>query len=237
MTGAAPAVAPAAPAAGNATLLSAPGPSGARPEGDTPDGTPVTPPAAPPVDPQKDKPDQPPAEGDTPDTPAAEPGPETDPAEGDDKPDGPPEAYDFKAPEGVALDPVAVEAFAPVAKDLGLTQAQAQRVVDLYAGLQQSQAEAQAEQVKAWAKAVTTDKEIGGAKWAENRAVIARARDAFATPELVSLMEQTGLGSHPEVIKLFVRVGKAISDDGHVIGGNPGPDPRSAEGFYARMAR
>jgi hypothetical protein len=214
MTGAVQAASPAAPAAGNATLLSASG----EPPAEAPE---TNPPAVPEPTP-------------------AEPGPETEPAEGEEPKegeDGPPEAYDFKAPEGVALDPVAVEAFAPVAKELGLTQTQAQRVVDLYAGLQAQQAEAQAEQVKAWAKQVTTDKEIGGAKWAEHRAVIARARDAFASPELVQLMEQTGLGSHPEVIKLFVRVGKAISDDGHVIGGNPGPDPRSAEGFYARMAR
>jgi hypothetical protein len=224
MTGAVPAAASAAPAApGNATLLSAqPDPA--------PDPTP-------PVDPGAPPPTEPPAE------PPAEPGPETDPAEpekeGDEKPedDGPPEAYDFKAPEGVALDAAAVEAFSPIAKDLKLSQAQAQRLVDVYAGLQAQQAEAQAEQVKAWAKAVVADKEIGGAKWAENRAVIARARDQFASPGLVQLMEQTGLGSHPEVIKLFVRVGKAISDDGHVIGGNPGPDPRSADSFYARMSR
>jgi hypothetical protein len=214
MTGAAPAVAPAAPAAGNATLLSA--------NGEPPVETPETPA---PKDPVTPPPAEPPAEGDEP------------PAEGDAEPEGVPENYDFKAPEGVALDQAAVEAFAPVAKDLGLTQTQAQRVVDLYAGLQAKQQEAQAGLVKEWAKQVTTDKEIGGAKWAENRAVIARARDAFATPELVQLMEQTGLGSHPEVIKLFVKVGKAISDDGHVIGGNPGPDPRSADSFYARMAR
>jgi hypothetical protein len=220
MTGAAPAVAPAAPAAGNATLLSATG-------GDT---STVTPDAQPPVTPEKPPADQPLPEGDTPDTPATEP----EPAEED----GPPESYDFKAPEGITLDPVAVEAFAPVAKDLGLTQAQAQRVVDLYAGLQAQQAETQAAQVKAWAKAVTTDKEIGGAKWAENRALIAQARDKFASPELVSLMEQTGLGSHPEIIKLFVKVGKAIADDGHVTGGGSPTQPTDfATDYYARMPK
>lgn len=220
MTGAAPAVAPAAPAAGNATLLSAqPDPA--------PDTTPQVDPGAPP-------PTEPPAE------PPAEPGPETDPAEGDEPKEdqGAPEDYGaFTLPEGTAVDQAALDAALPAFKDAKLTKAQAQTVVETYAKIQQQQAEAQAAQVKAWAKAVTTDQEIGGAKWAENRAVIARARDAFATPELVQLMESTGLGSHPEIIKLFVKVGKAISDDGHVIGGNPGPDPRSAESFYARMAR
>jgi hypothetical protein len=177
--------------------------------------------------------------------PPKEPGPETDPAEPEKEgggeeakePEGVPEQYAFEAPPGVTLDPAAVEAFAPVAKELKLTQAQAQRVVDLYAGLQAQQAEAQAAQVQQWAEAVVSDTEIGGANWDANRALVARARDQFASPELLQVMDRTGLGSHPEVIKLFVRVGKAIADDGHVIGGHPGPEPRSAESFYARMAR
>jgi hypothetical protein len=218
MTGAVPAAAPAATAAaGNATLLSA------QPD---PDTTPVTPPAEPPADP----PAEPPAEGDTP------------PAEGEEPKGGEgeaePEDYGtFDLPEGTTVDQAALDTALPEFKEAGLTKAQAQTAIGLYIKLQAKQAEAQAAQVQQWAKDVVADKEIGGAKWAENRAVIARARDAFASPELVQLMEQTGLGSHPEVIKLFVRVGKAISDDGHVIGGNPGPDPRSAESFYARMAR
>jgi hypothetical protein len=217
MTGAVPAAAPAATAAaGNATLLSA---------GDTP---PVTPDPQPPVEPEKAPSDQPPAEGDTP--------PAEDPKEGEGEAE--PEDYGtFDLPEDVTIDQAALDTALPEFREAGLTKAQAQTAIGLYIKLQAKQAEAQAAQVAEWAKAVTTDKEIGGGRWAENRAVIARARDQFATPELVQLMEQTGLGSHPEVIKLFVRVGKAISDDGHVIGGNPGPDPRSAESFYARMAR
>jgi hypothetical protein len=212
MTGAVPAAAPAATAAaGNATLLSAqPDPA------PDPTPTPETPPAEPPAE--------------TPaDTPPAE-----EPKEGE----GEPEDYGtFDLPEGTTVDQAALDTALPEFRQAGLTKEQAQTAIGLYIKLQAKQAEAQAAQVQQWAKDVVADKEIGGAKWAENRAVIARARDAFATPELVQLMEQTGLGSHPEVIKLFVKVGKAISDDGHVIGGNPGPDPRSAESFYARMAR
>jgi hypothetical protein len=180
----------------------------------------------------------------TPETPPAEPPAETpadtppaeEPKEGEGEAE--PEDYGtFDLPEGTTVDQAALDTALPEFRQAGLTKEQAQTAIGLYIKLQAKQAEAQAAQVQQWAKDVVADKEIGGAKWAENRAVIARARDAFASPELVQLMEQTGLGSHPEVIKLFVRVGKAISDDGHVIGGNPGPDPRSAESFYARMAR
>jgi hypothetical protein len=215
MTGAAPAVAPAAPAAGNATLLSAqPDPA--------PDPTPKIPPA-----------EQPPAE--QPAEPETEPAeePKEEPKEDEGAPYGA-----FTLPEGTAVDQAALDAALPAFKDAKLTKAQAQAVVETYAKLQASQAEAQAAQVKEWAKAVTTDKEIGGAKWAENRALIAQARDQFASPELVSLMEQTGLGSHPEVIKMFVRIGKAIADDGHVTGGGSPTQPVDfATDYYAKMPK
>jgi hypothetical protein len=218
MTGAAPAVAPAAPAAGNASLLSASG----EPPAETPETTPPAPET--PADPVP-----------------AEPGPETEPVEGEEPKegeDGPPEAYDFKAPEGITLDPAAVEAFSPVAKDLGLTQTQAQRVVDLYAGLQAQQAEAHAAQVQEWVKAVKTDKEIGGAKWPETQALIAQARDQFASDDLVQLMQQTGLGNHPEVIKLFVAIGKQIADDGHVTGSGHATQPTdAATEYFAKMPK
>lgn len=220
MTGAVATADPAAAAAGNASLLSATG----------------EPPAA---DPNPTEPTQPPTE------PTADPpkGPETDPAEpekegeGEDAKAGAPEKYEFVPPEGVTLDPAAVEEFTPVARELGLTQEQAQRVVNLYAGLQQRQADALAEQSRQWVEQVMADKDLGGARWDANRALVAQARDRFATPALVELMETTGLGNHPEVIRLFAAVGKAIADDGHVIGGQPIQSGDFATDFYGRMPK
>jgi hypothetical protein len=216
MTGAVATAAPAAPAAGNATLLSA---------GDPPaEPTPETPPHVEPKDP-------------------VEPGPETDPVEppkeGDDPPkEGEPEQYTFTAPEGVTLDAGAVEAFTPVAHELKLNQEQAQKLVSVYADLQQRQAEAHTAQVAEWAKAVTTDKELGGAKWPETQALIARARDQFASPELLQVMDQTGLGSHPAVVKLFARLGKEIADDRHTTGGGQPSQPDDfATSYFAKMPK
>lgn len=211
MTGAVATAAPAAPASGNATLLSA---------GDPP-AEPTTPPPAEPKEP-------------------VEPGPEVDPVEppkeGEgDPPEGTePEAYTFTAPEGVTLDAGAVEAFTPVAQELKLTQEQAQKLVGVYAGLQQRQAEAHAAQVAEWAKAVTTDKEIGGKHWPETQALVARARNQFASPELLELMESSGFGSHPAVIKHFALLGKQIADDSYATGSG---QPSQAEDFAAKYFR
>jgi len=226
MTGATATATPAAEAAGNATLLSA------QPPEQQPD---QTPPAE--NQPAQPEPTEPPAEQPS-GQPKVGPGEGEQPAEGDgDKPDekAAPESYEFTAPEGVTLDPAAVEEFTPIAKELKLSQEQAQKLVGVVAGISQRQAEQHAAQVAEWAKQVTTDKEIGGDKWAENRALVARARDQFASPELLTLMDSTGLGNHPAVIKHFVNLGKAIADDGHVTGGAPSRPVDFASDFYARM--
>lgn len=211
MTGAVATASPAATAAGNATLLSA---------GDPPADP------SPPADPA---PPAPPKE------PAEPPGPP--PEEDAAKAPGAPEAYAFRAPEGVALDPAAVEAFAPVARDLNLTQEQAQRFVDLYAGLQARQAEAQSEQAQRWAEQVRDDPEIGGRHMVDRVEAANKALGRFGTPALAEVLKATGLCNHPEMVRAWAAVGKAIADDAHVAGGHPGPEPRSAESFYARMAR
>lgn len=136
-----------------------------------------------------------------------------------------PEKYEFKAPEGVTLDPVAVEAFSPIAKDLKLTNEQAQKLVDLQVA---QSARALADQHVAW-KAVTdkwaaearSDKDIGGAKFEENLGVASKAIDKFGTPELRKALSESGMGNHPAVVKFFVNVGRQLSED-TIASGNAG---------------
>ena len=80
-----------------------------------------------------------------------------DKAEKDKKPAAP-EKYEFAAPEGQALDANALAVFEPIAKELGLTQEQAQKLVDIYPQIQQQQAEAWSKQVADWGEQVKADK-------------------------------------------------------------------------------
>jgi hypothetical protein len=48
--------------------------------------------------------------------------------------------------------------------------------------------------------------------------VAKKALDAFGTTELRSLLNESGLGNHPEVIRFMFRAGKAISEDSMVTG-------------------
>lgn len=150
------------------------------------------------------------------------------------KPEGAPESYEFKAPEGVQFDDTVIGAFSEVAKELNLPQDQAQKVLDKMAPVIAAR---QAEQFQAarteWAEAAKTDKEFGGEKLAENLGTAKKALDALATPELRTLLEESGLGNHPEVIRVFYRAGKAISEDRFVSGQAGKTNQGDARRLYA----
>ncbi|HAS1940765.1 TPA: peptidase [Enterobacter asburiae] len=158
-------------------------------------------------------------------------------AEKDQKQEGAPEKYEFTAGEGVDLDTEALKDFEPVARDLNLTNEQAQKLVDAYpkilAGVQQRQAEAWQAQTEQWASDVKADKEIGGDKLTTNLSAAQRALDQFGTPELKEYLNTTGLGNHPDLVKTFVKIGKAMSEDGMVDGSNQG-QRSAAEVLYGK---
>jgi hypothetical protein len=130
-----------------------------------------------------------------------------------------PEAYtDFTLPEGVTPDETVMGEFKTIAKELNLPQAAAQKLVDLNAKVEVARAQQIAATVQGWEATAKADPEIGGDKFDENMAVVAKARDQFSTPEFVKFLSDTKLGSHPEMLRAFYRIGKAISEDGFVPG-------------------
>lgn len=185
-------------------------------------------PAADPAKPEGDKP-QPGAEGDKPqeEKPVDGDKSEKKPDDKEQKQEGAPEKYEFKPAEGQELDTAALEQFEPIARELNLTNEQAQKMVDLYGTkimpmVQQQQAEAWQKTTEQWAADVKADKEIGGDKLTANLSSAQRALDLFGSPELKEYLEGTGLGNHPELVKTFIKIGKAMSEDGMVDGSNQG---------------
>ncbi|GJQ57051.1 MAG: hypothetical protein HKUEN07_36200 [Rhodocyclaceae bacterium] len=145
------------------------------------------------------------------------------------QPQGAPEQYaDFTAPEGAQLDAQVLEAFKPLARELGLAQEGAQKVLDTMAPvLARRQAEQLASASAQWADASRADKEFGGDQLDENLAVAKKAIDVLASPELRQLLSESGLGNHPEVIRMFLRAGKSLGGEDRFVAGqadktNPG---------------
>lgn len=151
--------------------------------------------------------------------------------------EGAPERYDFKAGEGVSYDTAVIDAYSEVAKELNLSQDNAQKVLDKMAPVIAAR---QSEQLAAlhtdWANSSKADKEFGGEKLNESLGTAKKAMDAFATPELRTLLNDSGLGNHPEVIRMFYRAGKAISEDGFVAG-RGAPTKSAADVLYDKSTK
>lgn len=165
------------------------------------------------------------------DTKQAESKPPEDEAKPGDKPaDKAPEiTYDIKVevPEGVEVDTAGVEALKEVAKAHNLSQDAAQALAKLAADREVARREAFTQQVKTWGDEVAADKELGTK---ENQALARKAVEKFGSPALKAALEHSGLGNHPELVRMMLKVGRAISEDSFVPSGREGNGaPKSLE--------
>ncbi|HFF9830533.1 peptidase [Serratia marcescens] len=144
-----------------------------------------------------------------------------------------PEKYEFTPPEGQELDVNALAVFEPIAKELGLSQEQAQKLVDIYPQIQQQQAEAWSKQVADWGEQVKADKEIGGDKFNASVGAAQRALDQFGNPELREYLNASGLGNHPALVRFCAKVGKAMAEDTFVVP-NQGGQRSAADVLYGK---
>ena len=154
------------------------------------------------------------------------------------------------------------EQFAEVSefsKSLNLTQEQAQQAVNYHnevVGRVVGEVKAQAEQERAdtqtqWENEVKTDKEIGGAAMKENLSVALKSLNAFSdnavdatgkpvldknglpVTKIAQALQESKFGSHPEMVRVFYRVGKLISEDSYLSGKAPTGAPKTqAETMY-----
>lgn len=163
-------------------------------------------------------------------------------SEGESAPQGAPESYaEFTLPEGVELTAEQLGEITALAKEYNLPQEQAQKLADTAAKMKQSaEAAMQARFAKGkedWVNATRNDSEIGGDKLNESLSAAKKALDAFGSPELRQILDASGLGNHPDMIRAFARVGAAISEDRLVTGGTATSHPatRAADVLYGHM--
>jgi len=139
-----------------------------------------------------------------------------------------PMAYNF---EGMN-DSEELNDFRQAAFELGLTQNQAhshlEKVAENAGNQQQMQNEAMEKAEMEGFKAL--QKEWGG-DYDKNMDFARRAFGRYASPEALELMETTGLGNHPEILKIFSKIGEQLSEE-QLLPGNAsgfGQSPGDAE--------
>ena len=149
---------------------------------------------------------------------------------------GAPEKYEFKPPEGKNFDNEIITTYSQVARELNLSQASAQKMLDTLGPKIAERQMAQIDTIrKGWVDSSRIDKEFGGDSLDKNMSVAKKALDTFGTPELRTVLNQSGLGDHPEIIRFFYRAGKAISEDGYV-GPSSGSSSRGQPQDFASQA-
>lgn len=172
----------------------------------------------------------PPAAAVTASTPAAEPttpAAETKPtAKGD---------WEPKLPEGVELDGEQLKGYRALAKEIGLKPEHAQKLLDFHLGNLSAQTKAQEEERAGWRKALEADKEIGGANLEKNQALAAKAMQKFATPEFKEFLEKSGMGDHPEMARMFIKLGQALGEDSVAGAATSGAGPNTEEATLRAM--
>lgn len=140
--------------------------------------------------------------------------------EGEKGPDGTPPApveLDIKPPDGVALDDKRFQAFKQFAVESKLTKDAAQKVLDMYAENLREYAKttqnAWATQMAEWAKSAKDDPEYGQQNLGSSLTIARKAIDKFGTKGLKEILDASGMGNHPELVRFFVRVGKSLAED------------------------
>lgn len=157
---------------------------------------------------------------------------ETKDGKADEEREGAPAEFeDFTVKEGVEVDAVLLDEFKPLAKELDLSQDNAQKLIDLYAQQMEQVAKTQVEAwediQKEWKEAARTDEEFGKEKFNESVNTAKLALDTLGTPALREALNTTGVGNHPEFIRFMYRVGKVIEEDKMAFGNVTGEAKRT----------
>lgn len=158
------------------------------------------------------------------------------PAEGTAPRQDPPSYDNLKLPENCSAAPETLEAFKTLAREINLTEEQAQKLVEYEASLAARGADEADEEkrqtLERWAEQTRT---LYGAKLEEELSYALRAADAFGGPDFRALLEDTGLGNHPVIIRTLAGIGKAVSED-VFPGGHPAAprDKTFSEALYGK---
>lgn len=157
-----------------------------------------------------------------------------------------PEKYEVKV-EGFEVDQPMLDALTPVFKKHNLTQAAVQELATAYAPLIQKQIENQQKTViDGWNKETESWKaetlKVLGADAKKELAFAAKVINKIGTKyktedgkegnKLRDLLEETRVGNHPEITKLFIELGKKISQDSFV---EPNTQPTGKGDFVSSL--
>jgi hypothetical protein len=151
------------------------------------------------------------------------------------------ESYDIKLGNDSLLDKNHVDSVISFAKENNLTNEQANDLVKRDESLLTNYKERIISEHKnvtdQWASMSKADKEIGGDNLNKNISLARSAINRFGSDGFRDYLESTGVGNHPEVIRLFSKIGKAMADDSFDIAKPKSQEKTLAERLYPDLIK
>lgn len=148
----------------------------------------------------------------------------------------PPEKYELKLPEGSKLTQSKVDQVALYAKENGLSNEVAQKLLERESqAVQEFESEIKSEHLKRveqWKSEVEADKELGGDLYKQNVELAKRVAHRYASPEFLKVLDESGFGNHPELVRVFSRIGKQMSEDQLIMPGAQSGGNKPIEDFF-----
>lgn len=143
---------------------------------------------------------------------------------GSNGPTGAPDKYEpFKLGDGFTMSENDFNGFSQVAKNIGLTQEQAQKLVDFQSTMVKQSHDSRMQEsndvIESWKQ--DTIKQLGE-NLKPQQAIAKKALND--RPELAKILTDTGLINHPDVFKMVVDYGRLTSEDTLVDGLNSGSE-------------
>ncbi len=136
--------------------------------------------------------------------------------------------YELVIPPGMTLNEAQQALFEEQARELGLDNTSAQKLLEISYRNEDAHRTAYANQVASWAEEVRQDREIGGSFM---QSTLAHAKAALGrfdpSGELLEILQETGYANHPKVIRFLAAIGKAHAEDAVHFGNvAPSAQPR-----------
>lgn len=129
-----------------------------------------------------------------------------------------PEEYDLELPEDSLLPPSIIDKISAYARERGLSNEAAQELLNEELGGMKAERSIFVEKVgKRWIEESKADKEIAGSEGKDFERNIQLASQVVARfdpeGEIRTMLNRSRIGNNPAVIKMFLRIGKAMGND------------------------
>ena len=133
------------------------------------------------------------------------------------------EYTDFTLPEGAQVDEALMGDFKTLAAECGLSQESAQKMIDLQAKVNASAMENAMRQRQAWRQEITKDVEFGQGNLQTTVQDARKLLDTYDdSGKVLAMLEQSGFGDNPDVIKFLAKVSRALPREDNVLTGREG---------------